>query len=38
MGYLRGLNLRQKAQVKKLRTTGGVKEAIRLARGLSRAE
>lgn len=38
MGYLRGLNQRQKAQVKKLRTTGGVKEAIRLARELSKAD
>jgi len=36
MGYLRGLNPRQKAQVKKLRTTGGVKEAIRMARELAK--
>jgi hypothetical protein len=35
MGYLRGLKPRQKATVKQLRATKGVKEAIKLARKLA---
>ena len=34
MGYLRGLGVRQKARVKALRTTKGVRPAIALARQL----
>lgn len=36
MGYLRNLPPRQKSRVKALRTTGGVRAAIKLAKQLSR--
>jgi len=36
MGYLRGLGVRQKARVKALRTTKGIRPAIALARKLAR--
>jgi len=35
MGYLRGLKLRQKARVKALRASKGVRPAINLARRLA---
>jgi hypothetical protein len=37
MGYLRGLGVRQKARVKALRTTKGVRPAIALARKLAQS-
>jgi hypothetical protein len=37
MGYLRGLGVRQKARVKALRTTKGVRPAIAVARKLARS-
>src|SRR5436309_15209977 len=37
MGYLRGLNAGQKARVKRLRTTNGVRRAITLAKRLAQA-
>jgi hypothetical protein len=37
MGYLRGLSVRQKGQVKALRTSKGVRPAIALARKLARS-